>query len=153
MPQADAKDHFTEESGRSSLWLAAISWSFSILYMFFIFSLSGRPHPPAASSFIDRWNFLLHLLAYCPLGFLFGWSLDSSGVRRRIVFYGCLLGLAYAISDELHQSFVPGRGASLRDVIADGIGSFLGSYAFRAVASANRLVRRGWVRRLIDASS
>lgn len=140
MGQADAKGPFASES---NLRLAAISWSLSILYMFFIFFLSGRPHPPAASSFIEKWDFFLHLLGYCPLGVLLGWSLNSSGVRKNVAFYGCLLGLAYAIPDELHQSFVPGRGASLSDVIADGMGSFLGSYAFRAVALSNRLTRRG----------
>jgi VanZ family protein len=37
--------------------------------------------------------------------------------------------LAYAISDEWHQSFVPGRGATARDVAIDGIGIALAALA------------------------
>ena len=33
-----------------------------------------------------------------------------------------ILVVAFGISDEIHQSFVPNRDASLADVIADGIG-------------------------------
>lgn len=38
-----------------------------------------------------------------------------------------LFCLLYAISDEIHQIFVPGRGCQFRDVMIDFIGSFLGS--------------------------
>ncbi len=37
-----------------------------------------------------------------------------------------LLGTAYAFSDELHQSIVPGRGPSVWDVCIDAIGVALG---------------------------
>ena len=32
----------------------------------------------------------------------------------------------YAITDEFHQKFVPGRGPSLRDVLIDSFGAILG---------------------------
>lgn len=32
----------------------------------------------------------------------------------------------YAITDEFHQSFVPGRGPSVQDVVWDGIGALIG---------------------------
>jgi VanZ family protein len=34
----------------------------------------------------------------------------------------------YAVSDEFHQSFTPGREPKLRDVLIDTAGSFLGMY-------------------------
>ena len=37
-----------------------------------------------------------------------------------------LVGLSYAISDEFHQSFIPGRTASPIDVIIDTVGVFTG---------------------------
>ena len=37
-----------------------------------------------------------------------------------------LVGLIYAITDEIHQSFIPGRTASIRDVCIDTCGVFLG---------------------------
>lgn len=37
-----------------------------------------------------------------------------------------LLAVGYALSDELHQAFVPGRSASLWDVGIDGLGALIG---------------------------
>ena len=34
--------------------------------------------------------------------------------------------MIYAISDEIHQLFVPGRAGQVRDVLIDSAGSFLG---------------------------
>ena len=36
------------------------------------------------------------------------------------------VGLIYAVSDEIHQSFILGRTASIRDVCIDTSGVFLG---------------------------
>ncbi len=36
------------------------------------------------------------------------------------------VGLTYAISDEFHQSFIPGRSAEIRDVMIDTSGVLLG---------------------------
>jgi VanZ family protein len=36
------------------------------------------------------------------------------------------LGIAYAVSDELHQHFVPGRQGSLLDVFIDAVGVAVG---------------------------
>lgn len=41
---------------------------------------------------------------------------------RRPVLFCTVFGILYAASDELHQLFVPGRSASLKDVCIDGIG-------------------------------
>jgi VanZ family protein len=32
----------------------------------------------------------------------------------------------YAVSDEVHQLFVPGRGAQVTDVLIDNAGAFVG---------------------------
>ena len=37
-----------------------------------------------------------------------------------------LTGVLYAISDEVHQSFVPGRGPSVQDVLIDSLGVIFG---------------------------
>ncbi len=36
------------------------------------------------------------------------------------------LSVAYAVTDEIHHLFVPGRSGSLSDVLIDGVGVFLG---------------------------
>ena len=42
-----------------------------------------------------------------------------------------VMALAYGLSDELHQAYVPGRQSSFYDVLADGAGALLGA-ALRA---------------------
>jgi VanZ family protein len=41
-----------------------------------------------------------------------------------------LSGTLYGISDEIHQSYVPGRDATTGDIIADSLGAFSGAAAF-----------------------
>lgn len=45
--------------------------------------------------------------------------------RRRAWIFPLLICLLYAVSDEIHQSFVPGRYGTLRDVGFDMLGSGL----------------------------
>ena len=40
---------------------------------------------------------------------------------------GWALAVAYGISDEIHQLFVPGRFASVGDLVADSLGAALGA--------------------------
>lgn len=49
-----------------------------------------------------------------------------------------LVGLIYAITDEYHQSFVPGRGPSITDVCIDTTGVFLGILIVLAIVSIYR---------------
>jgi VanZ family protein len=44
---------------------------------------------------------------------------------------GWIAALVYGITDEIHQSFVPMRDASMYDVMADSIGSFVGAYFYK----------------------
>lgn len=45
---------------------------------------------------------------------------------RRIILYSWLFGTLYAISDEIHQFFVPGRSCEIRDVCIDSLGVLTG---------------------------
>ena len=49
-----------------------------------------------------------------------------------------LIGTAYAVTDEFHQSFVPGRSCELRDVMIDSCGVLTGVLLATLV---------GWIRR------
>jgi len=42
-----------------------------------------------------------------------------------------LATMLYGVSDELHQSFVPGRNPNVFDVIADGVGGLLYAFSYR----------------------
>ena len=61
----------------------------------------------------------------------------------RVFLIAAVVGLCYGISDEVHQSFVPGREASVFDVLADGVGSVVGAWVGVVCA---RLLRKERVR-------
>ena len=50
------------------------------------------------------------------------YNLDS----KKLILFTFLICILYSISDEIHQLFVSGRSAEIRDVIIDGIGITIG---------------------------
>jgi VanZ family protein len=99
----------------------ATSWLLPLAWMAVIFafsSLHGGGHLPAAEVALRK---LAHVCEYLLLTLLLLRALRRSGVALAapIAVVGAL---AYASSDEWHQSFVPGRTATPRDVAIDGIG-------------------------------
>lgn len=68
-----------------------------------------------------------HASEYAVLGMLILWVMDNFGRLPRGAWrWGWLAGTLYAVSDEVHQCFVPGRACQLRDMIIDGLGVFAG---------------------------
>lgn len=70
-----------------------------------------------------------HFIAYLILGYLVSHAMKNenptaSDWKRRGM--SLMLCVAYAISDEFHQIFVPGRGPLVKDVFIDGFGAALG---------------------------
>ena len=105
-------------------------WFPVILYSGIIFYVSSVPNVKTPLQEIQFDKFL-HILAYMPFGFLFAWGIYHT---RSSVSRGMLLGAVvlasflYGISDEIHQSFVPGRNAGIIDIIADTIGGAAGGF-------------------------
>lgn len=68
-----------------------------------------------------------HFLAYFVLGFLAMYALGRFKLKRyKWIGLAILVGVLYAISDEVHQLFVPGRGGQLKDVLIDSAGVLAG---------------------------
>jgi len=117
-------------------------WSPAILWAALIAILSHQPTLPAPSiPYIDK---VFHAGEYGVLAFLWARAVfpllrrQSAGMRWGYVVFGCLL---YAISDEMHQAFIPGRSCDPLDMAADVSGAFL------AAIIASLLSRR--LRRLL----
>ena len=53
-----------------------------------------------------------------------------------------MVGLTYAISDEYHQSFVPGRSAEIRDVLIDVSGVIVGIIIVLIIISLYKAIRK-----------
>jgi VanZ family protein len=86
---------------------------------------------PKANLDMSRFNHLVrknaHFFAYLVLGILVLNAMRRSGVSSikgiAIAFLICVL---YAVSDEVHQLFVPGRGGQVKDVLLDSAGAIVG---------------------------
>ena len=65
-----------------------------------------------------------HALSYGVLTWLYRRALRPHFRDSRMLRAVCVgLSVVYALSDEVHQSFVPGRNGTLLDVAVDGIGA------------------------------
>ncbi|MBU4310735.1 VanZ family protein [bacterium] len=99
-------------------------WVPVILYAGLIFTLSSFPLPPPKVEipFIDKF---IHLIEYGILGFLFYRALRVSKLAKRVFILAIIFSILYALSDEIHQYFVPGRNCDLWDLAADSLGIVL----------------------------
>jgi VanZ family protein len=104
-------------------------------WMALIFFLSSQPAPSIPLPFLGG-DKLLHVIVYAILGFLFSRALFLDRVmtwKRALLVIG--LVMVYGVTDEFHQSLVPGRQVSEWDVLADSLGAAIatGLIRWRAV--------------------
>lgn len=67
-----------------------------------------------------------HLFLYFILGILLALSFMNSFKINFVYIISFILGFLYAVTDEIHQYFIPGRNPSILDVLIDSIGVFIG---------------------------
>ena len=73
-----------------------------------------------------------HSIGYLGLTITIGRALAggvASGVTLRAAAGAWVIAVAYAASDEWHQSFVPGRSPDAADWFADAVGALAGAGA------------------------
>jgi VanZ family protein len=100
---------------------------FYCLVIFYLSSQSRLPIPPA----FPHQDKAIHTAAYFVMGLLawrFFRHLTHSGLLKSIA--TMLFCSFYGISDEWHQSFVPGRDADTMDWAADTFGGFLAAHVY-----------------------
>ena len=108
-------------------------WGPVALYLCGITWLS---HQPSLRIPGDLPDWLMHGLEYAGLAGLLFRGLVRSGGSGPAVWLAALAGCAaFGLIDEFHQSFVPGRDASLHDVMADTIGAALALAAASLIQS------------------
>ena len=100
-------------------------WAPVAAYMAAIFYVSSLPQPLVPPGGDKPW----HLVAYLGLGVLTvravagglgGW------ISWRAAVIAAAIAVGYAVTDEVHQMFVPGRSAQLSDLLADTMGVVAG---------------------------
>jgi len=142
-----------------------LTWTCTLIWMGIIFYLSSQPATQSAHLSTGFKNELLsilahfmpgienmefrsldffirknaHFIAYFILGALTLLALIQSAARKpaNLALLICFL---YAMSDEFHQLFVPGRAGQFRDVLIDGAGAVLG--VLLAAIVINRISKR-----------
>ncbi len=113
-----------------SLGAAVFCWLLTMGYMGILFYLSSL-HNIRLPKLPENFDKVIHMFAYMPLAYLFYLSLMKSGIHKYIFVLAVIFACVYGITDELHQVTVPGRDASVGDLLADALGAFLGSLAAR----------------------
>jgi VanZ family protein len=97
-----------------TVWLPVVAWAA------LIFALSALPNLSTAEGVVgDVLSSGAHAVEYAIFGALLHRALGS----RLLAFAA---GFGYAITDEIHQSFVPGRVASGVDLVVDALGLLVG---------------------------
>jgi len=146
-----------------------ISWTAVIAWMLVIFSLSAQVAEesnrlstdvteavvrtvekvkPDAEINVIRLNQIIrknaHFLCYLVLGILamnaFRRNGCSIGKSLILSFFLCAV---YAVSDEIHQLYVPGRGAQVADVLIDCTGGVTGMFIYWFAGKIFYLIRTG----------
>ena len=111
-----------------------------LLYMSLLFGLSSLPgtipDDAPATYRIVAWvppavQNLMHIPAYAGLAFLWKWSLVVWFRPAPATLAAVVVAVAYGGLEEWYQSFIPGRFASLTDVLFNTVGACLGVLAFR----------------------
>ena len=105
-----------------------VLWAPFVAALGVVFWLSSLPDVPVPR---HVWDKLLHAVGYAGLGVLAMRAFHGGLVRPRPVptVLAGLTVILWGISDEFHQSFVPGRDASALDVLADAVGFAIGAVA------------------------
>ena len=113
-----------------------VRWIPAIFVMLVIFVASATPSDKIPS--YGFWDTLVkkggHMTGY---GLLAGAYWYGLGFDRKKSWLAWLLAVLYATTDELHQSFTPGRHPSPVDVLL-----FDGGGAFLALAALNWILKR-----------
>lgn len=110
-----------------------LRWAPALLYMAAIFVVSARPTVRLPD--LDHSDKVLHFAAYAGLGGLLAYGGAPAGVGRLPLM---AVGSLYGASDEVHQSFVPGRSPDLLDWVADTLGAIGGVLAAHRYFSRRR---------------
>ncbi|GAB2490036.1 hypothetical protein GCM10008929_12990 [Alkalibacterium psychrotolerans] len=144
------------------IWLARLKthWliksivfiAFILISVFAVYVLYTmvRPRVGALELFqMNRWVIhrqlrkFAHFIIFLFLGTFLIHALTVSNVRGwKAILIALLVSFLYAVSDELHQAFVPGRTPLVMDVLIDTAGATVGVALYSLVNGLFKLFRR-----------
>lgn len=126
-----------------------LKWGFLFFWMIIIFIFSNQPHSGEATrsiieqiiptiktnALIDIINFIIrksaHITEYFILTILTISLLKEYTKKERVIItLSILFCFLYASTDEFHQSLVPGRTSTFKDVLIDTSGGLIAMLAY-----------------------
>ena len=113
-------------------WGPALAW----VALTFIVS-----HQPVVVIPFGAPDYMAHGINYAVLAILLIWALAGgqwTAMTIPVMAAAVMLAVVLGILDEFHQSFIPGREPTVRDVLADAAGACVGA----CVAAAGIVFRR-----------
>ena len=100
-----------------------VRWAAPVAWMGLIFFLSAQSTlPDLTHGRPDLQDIAGHFTVYAVLGLLWQRALAGAGVRHA-AWWAFAIAVLYGVSDEFHQSFVPGRAPDPFDVATDAAGA------------------------------
>jgi hypothetical protein len=101
-------------------------WGPAVLMMALIFGFSSLPSTviPSFGKFDFSIKKLGHMMGYALLAPAYLHGIGKKGTTEFALAW--ILALMYAVTDETHQAFIPGRSSAIIDVGIDGIGALAG---------------------------
>ena len=129
-------------------------WGPVVAYMAAIFYFSAQSSPPTPGGLPDTFA---HAIEYFGLGVVVFRAL-AGGLGAQVTAARAMatmgIAVAYAVSDEVHQLFVPNRTADAGDVFADAAGASVALFAcgaWNVIVASNRRGRGPDKARATDA--
>ena len=96
-----------------------------VAWMGVIFAFSARPD--YSLPHYGVWDWIIKKGAHVTEYAVLGWLVQRALGQRRAWWLSWLVAVAYAATDEFHQSFVPGRRPAAADVMIDAVGAAIGA--------------------------
>ncbi|WP_165253938.1 VanZ family protein [Adlercreutzia sp. ZJ304] len=156
---------YGENSTKNSnaIWLIALSWGLVIIWALVIFFMSAHTGSDLNEgddfiALVKQWlndiqmhylgpgvdlaSSIAHFCEFTVFGALLANAFGKHFSRRWLLIFllAVLVASIYAITDEVHQIFVPDRACDPIDWIVDTAGAMLGAAIW--LAAARRIVRR-----------
>ena len=125
-----------------SPWLLLLGWA-AVIFLFSAQPYSGQ----ATEKIFGILNVPVrkcgHMVEYAMLAILSrrSWLKTFTSTKCSPTIAAFLITLLYALSDEWHQSFIPGRSATLSDVAVDAAGAAVGLAVSMLLCKKSRTAR------------
>jgi VanZ family protein len=108
-----------------------ISWIITILIAIVIFYLSSLSFEITQEKGVGFETTIYHFYAFFFLSlFLLISLIKGNKINLNVILIAMILSIVYAISDEIHQLFVPGRTFTIFDILTDSAGILLAGYLY-----------------------